>query len=273
MEKAIYERHLYEDTVLPFLYHHEKMAPESCFSGRLHWHENLEFLRCTKGEGEAINSGNRHTFLPGELVSVNTNELHSFKHKHGVGIEYDCLIIDSLFCKENGIPIDSVRFSSHINDPAAAVLYDRAYNACESEGDFKKLCARTAVLDFLLYMCRNHLSSQHTQPSSPNAEQIKKAVKHIKDNYMNPLSLTEVSSVAGFSAYYFSREFKKFTGTTFVSFLNNLRCERAAAALRQGATVTEACFGCGFNDVGYFSRTFLKVMGAPPSHYKNKGHL
>ena len=270
MGAALYERHLYKDSDLPFLFHKETMHAENRFADRLHWHENLEFARSISGEGLVRCSANTLTLCPEEIVSINSDELHSFNHPFGVSTEYYCLIVDAQFCRENGIPIDTVGFKFHIKDKKATALFDVAYSACNAEGKFKNLSARTAVLKFLLYLCQNHLSAEGTHSAANYAEPIKKAIKYIKSNFMNPISLDEISAISGFSVYYFTREFKKFTGTTFVSFLNNVRCEKAAAMISGGASVGEACMNCGFNDIGYFSRTFLKIMGVPPSHYKNK---
>lgn len=273
MKTALYERHLYKDLEIPFLFHKEIMPADKNFADRLHWHENLEFSRPTIGKGLVRCSANSITMSPDEIVAINSDEIHSFNHPPATHSEYCCLIVDAQFCKENGIPVDSINFKLHINDKKATELYDIAYDACTNESPFKNLEARTAVLNFLLYMCRNHLADEGSLPASTYAEPIKKAIKYIKHNYAKPISLDEISSISGFSSYYFTREFKKLTGTTFVSFLNTFRCEKAAAMLGGGATVTEACFGCGFNDIGYFSRTFLKIMGTSPSAYKsNESH-
>lgn len=268
MENVIYERHSYKNyrsRQLPFICHSDYLSPESSYS-RVHWHENPEFLRCTSGAGETLSAAERYDFSPEDIAVINPNEPHNFSPKSDKGINYDCLIVDALFCKENGIDIENLRFETKIKDSKAVALYDKAFKACMEDGEFQSLAARTYVLEFLLYMCRNHLVSSENKISVSGMEEIKKTVTYIRNNYMNPITLQKAADVAGFSVYYFSREFKKVTGLTFVTFLNMVRCENAAKQLRKGTNVTEVCFACGFKDLSYFSRTFSKIMGVSPSN-------
>lgn len=264
----MYERHTYKhyvDKKVPFIFRTDYISgPEKLISG-FHWHENLEFLCCNFGSGEAMTEANVFPFLPGDIITINTNSPHRFCNSMGCDIEYNCLIVDVGFCKENGINVERLYFLTRVSDIAATELFKRAFNACKGEGDFHSLTARTRVLEFLLYMCENNLSNGDNVVSVSSIEAIKKSVSFIRSNYSEGITLQDAADVAGFSVYYFSREFKKVTGQTFVTFLNTVKCEYAARMLREGANVTQACFACGFKELGYFSRTFSRLIGVLPS--------
>ncbi len=267
LENVTYERHSYKkykSQELPFIYHEDKLCGGTIHTG-VHWHENPEFLMCKTGRGEVLADAEKIDFCPNDIICINPNAPHSFSCRDGSGINYDCLIIDVAFCKENGIDIENFKFSSKISDSKTCEYYRKAFNACMEECDFQSLKARTYVLEFLLYMCSNHISRNSNKISVSATEEIKKAILYVRNNYMKPITLQEVADVAGFSVYYFSREFKKVTGLTFVTFLNMVRCENAAKKLHKGANVTDACFACGFKEISYFSRTFRKIMGVSPS--------
>lgn len=267
MENAFYERHsykIYKGKQLPFICHSDYLPADSMIT-RVHWHENPEFLRCKEGGGETLCAAERYDFDPGDIFVINPNEPHNFNSKSQEGVNYDCLIVDAMFCKENGIDIEKLRFETKICDSVACEYYDKAFKACMEDTEFQSLTARTYVLQFLLYMCQKHLISSQNKISVTGMEEIKKSVTYIRNNYMNSITLQEAADVAGFSVYYFSREFKKVTGLTFVTFLNMVRCENAAKRLRKGANVTDVCFSCGFKELSYFSRTFSKIMGVTPS--------
>jgi AraC-like DNA-binding protein len=40
--------------------------------------------------------------------------------------------------------------------------------------------------------------------------------------------------------------------------------------LRDGRSVTETCYACGFNNPGHFSRIFARRFGCSPSLYLRK---
>lgn len=268
MEKVVYERHSYrhyKSKTLPFIFHTDVLSGFEKFSSSLHWHENIEFLCCVSGSGEATTQANVYSFNEGDVITINSNSPHSFSNIPEKQIVYNCLIVDSGFCKENGINVEGLTFNCKTVDKTATKLYLEAFNACSNECEFHSLLARTKVLQFILYMCQNHLVSNENNTSISSMEAIKKSVSFIRNNYSESITLNDAADVAGFSVYYFSREFKKVTGQTFVTFLNTVRCERAARMLREGTNVTNACFACGFKELGYFSRTFSRIMGCPPS--------
>jgi len=267
MEKIKYESHSYEiykSKELPFICHYDVRNYGFCPSN-IHWHENPEFLRCVKGDGVAITEAEKIDFVKDSIIAINPNEPHDFTCVADNELCYNCLIIDADFCKDNGIDIENLKFEVKTTDKKACEYYDKAFDACMNETQFQSLTARTYVLEFLLYMCRNHLVMSQNKISVSGMEEIKKTVTFIRNNFMKPITLEEAAEVAGFSVYYFTREFKKVTGTTFVTFLNTVRCRNAAKMLRKGASVTDVCFACGFKEISYFSRTFKKIMGVTPS--------
>ncbi len=270
MDNAFYEKHsysIYKSEQMPFICHRDTNL-KSGFVNSANWHENPEFLRCIGGKGEVFSAGEKYSFNKGDIISVNPNSPHSVSSVESV--IYDCLIVDYQFCKDNGIDIDSVNFVSQVNDKRAYKLYDEAIKACNNMSPLQSLKARTYVLEFLLYMCENHLQSSQRRQALTAMEEIKNAMIYIRNNYKNAITLKEVADVSGFSVYHFSREFKKVTGLTFVTFLNTVRCEGAARRLRRGKSVTESCFEVGFKDISYFSRTFTKLMGITPSSLLKK---
>ena len=46
------------------------------------------------------------------------------------------------------------------------------------------------------------------------------------------------------------------------------RLKAAHAMLREGRSVTETCYACGFNNVSNFNRQFLAQKNMPPSRFR-----
>jgi AraC-like DNA-binding protein len=67
------------------------------------------------------------------------------------------------------------------------------------------------------------------------------------------------------STFHFIRVFAELIGSPPHRHLLQVRLRRAHEMLREGRTVTETCFACGFNNLSHFSRTFARHFGRNPS--------
>jgi len=95
---------------------------------------------------------------------------------------------------------------------------------------------------------------------------VKQAIRHITDNYAEPLTITTVANAVSLNSVYFGTLFKKETRMAFRDYLNTVRLNHAEDMLRTGKwNVSEVAHNCGFTDVFYFSRLFKKHKGIPPS--------
>lgn len=91
-------------------------------------------------------------------------------------------------------------------------------------------------------------------------------------NYAQRLSVPDLASRALMSPAHFARKFRAAYGETPYSYLMTRRIERAMALLRQGATVTDACFAVGCASLGSFSSRFTEIVGETPSQYRQRNH-
>ncbi len=91
-------------------------------------------------------------------------------------------------------------------------------------------------------------------------------------DYAEPLDVPAMARAALMSTAHFSRKFRETYGETPYSYLMTRRIERAKALLRQGMSVTDACFAVGCTSLGSFSSRFTEIVGEPPSHYRSRDH-
>lgn len=88
--------------------------------------------------------------------------------------------------------------------------------------------------------------------------------------YQGKITIDEVAQLCELTKSAFCRYFKKNTGNTFIQFLNQYRVSQAKRHLAKGKTVSETCFICGFESLSYFNRSFKKITGENPSHYRRE---
>ncbi len=108
--------------------------------------------------------------------------------------------------------------------------------------------------------------------SSNAHDLVEKAKDYIKEHYNeSDLSVDRISSVLNVSPNYFSTLFRKKTGHTFVTYLTNLRMEKAKWLLDNTDEKAYIIAGMiGIDEPNYFSYVFKKAYGISPSKYRQK---
>jgi two-component system response regulator YesN len=108
-------------------------------------------------------------------------------------------------------------------------------------------------------------------PAIERSQSLAQALSYVESNYAEKIQLATVARICNLSPFQFSRNFKKENGLTFRDFVIKLRIDRAAKLMRESdASVTEAAFVVGFNDLSYFARMFRRQLGVSPSHYRDE---
>jgi AraC family transcriptional regulator, regulatory protein of adaptative response / methylated-DNA-[protein]-cysteine methyltransferase len=80
-----------------------------------------------------------------------------------------------------------------------------------------------------------------------------------------------IAREAGFSQPHFHRAFKRIAGVTPGAYSKALREGRAVAALKAGASVTEAIYDAGYGSSSRFYETLAPKLGFKPSAYAKAG--
>ncbi len=96
------------------------------------------------------------------------------------------------------------------------------------------------------------------------------AVLYIYSHFRESLSIEAAAAHVHYSVNYFYHSFQNHTGTTFRSFLHNLRLDYAMNLIRfTDLTISDICYECGYNSVQYFSTAFRKRFGKSPKNFIN----
>lgn len=101
-------------------------------------------------------------------------------------------------------------------------------------------------------------------------EKLDDIFSYVEANYQEVLTLQDIAAVSGYSSFYFTKFFKKNTGKTFLSFLNDYRIDKAKWLLiNSDLPVSEIITQTGFESDKTFYRLFKRSMEMAPLEYRN----
>ena len=64
--------------------------------------------------------------------------------------------------------------------------------------------------------------------------------------------------------------FRQLTGSSFTQYLKNYRLEMAAKLISEGKVrISDAAVSCGFNNLSYFTRSFVEKYGMTPREFRS----
>ena len=271
----VYETHNLENKELPFICHTNWTYKKGKGFGASNWHENIEILHIKDGAG-VIASGLQHINVKsGDIVIINTNNLHSFG-AFDEDMTYDCLIIDRSFGLSSGIDTNMLSFAEHFTDERIARLMISVATEWKAPTDssFHVLKIRSYVQQLLCILCTEYSHpKQDTEGNARILSCVKSAIEFIQSSYDQSISLDDVAEFVGINKYYLAHEFHRITNYSFVAYLNITRCRVAKKLLIQGdKSISEIARLCGFENSSYFAKMFFKYEGVRPGEIKrNKG--
>lgn len=257
---SFYENHLF-DKELPVIFHLDNLEnPEkkSCLSN---WHENIELIYCVEGKGSAVINSDHIELSQGSVLVINSGDIH-YIVSETPKMRYYCLIIYSDFLKAFGMDVENVFFCKNVTDACGKEFFEKIVEEFAGKPPFYQTIVKGYIVSYMGYLCRNYTCEKSGHGDN---SRIKQGLTYIREHFTEDLSVEQIAFHAGFSRYYFSRQFKNVTGMTVMKYVEFLRCRYARELLEGGASVSKAAMECGFGDLSYFTKVFKRQHGVLPS--------
>ena len=114
-----------------------------------------------------------------------------------------------------------------------------------------------------------HIAKQRIKPEDEAFMQraMKFIEEHIDDSNINIGDMAEATLT---SRSGLNRKMKSLLGVTPLDFIREARIRKACLLLKEGMSVNDVAYGCGFSDPKYFGKCFKAEMGMTPTEYRNK---
>ena len=102
-------------------------------------------------------------------------------------------------------------------------------------------------------------------------KRLKMIFNYIRDHFMEPIALEDISAQVFMTPQSFCRFFKKSTQKTFTNFLNEYRINHATKLLSEtDVDIKTICYESGFNNLSNFFRNFKKITQLTPNAYRDE---
>lgn len=94
-------------------------------------------------------------------------------------------------------------------------------------------------------------------------------INYINENYMQPISLNDMSRALGVGKYHLSRVFSDKMNVSFSDYINGIRVSWARnMLLNTNKNITQIAYDCGFQSIRTFNRAFSKVYFVSPRDFR-----
>ncbi|MGH8435956.1 MAG: helix-turn-helix domain-containing protein [Pseudomonas sp.] len=107
------------------------------------------------------------------------------------------------------------------------------------------------------------------QSSHPAYEKLAAVDAHIREHYAQPISLKDLTAIAGLSVAQLERHCKRIFQLTPRQMIHKARLGAASQLLAGEQPITDIALRCGYTDHSAFSRQFKALTGLSPSQYRD----
>lgn len=243
---------------------------------RAHIHSEVEMLYCLEGDCDLVLAGEPYHLQQHELLLVEKLTAHEILGGNGLRMaiqvgslflgeqykQFSCITFKNPVLSLRDLPEDAVNLRKlrqlfeEIADEYAQT--GKRYTSLNIRGNIYKIC------HIIMQQYLDHASRPwHV------TDDIHTVLELVHNHYNEPLDVETAAQRINYGKSSFCFHFKKVTGQTFHTYLNNFRIKKAVHLLLETSSSIESiAYMVGFNDSKTFSRVFKAITGNSPRDYR-----
>jgi AraC-like DNA-binding protein/quercetin dioxygenase-like cupin family protein len=258
-----------------------------------HYHNYIEILYGISGTHEVILNGKSHSFTKGDLVLINSKEVHQIDSCSQEGGEYFVLrfepevIFSNMFhnhlhlkyvlpfiletSKHQKIIKEEIIRDTFIQE----LLYDIS-KEFEMRTFGYELAVQNHIGRIFLWILRYfHETSTEFMKSALTditfIGRLQPSFDYVLEHFNEEIKATEVADLCNMSSSYFSRTFNKHMGMNFNEYVNYVRITEAEKLLvSTSLNITEVANAVGFSTTSYFIKLFKAYKNISPKQFRKE---
>lgn len=270
---------------------HENILPGPILCAPVHAHKYIEVLYCISGVHEILLNRKLYTFSKGDMVLINSKELHQIKAITNEISDYIVVRFepDILYTSyQNAFELKYL-LPFTLNETAAKKVFPsdviektflpEIFQELLKDYTEKTYCYEFAIrtnicrifLWILRYWKQNGVVMHSAISDDRLIEQFKPALEYINKHCARDISASDMAEFCHMSYSYFSRMFKKVVNKSFREYLNYQRIKKAELLLATtDLSITDIAMQTGFSTSSYFIQQFKLIKHVSPKQFRNK---
>ncbi|MBP1044819.1 helix-turn-helix domain-containing protein [Enterococcus sp. BWM-S5] len=252
-----------------------------------HWHRELELIYVTKGTITLGINDQPYTLSEGGIVFINSGDIHYVLASPGserLVYQFDFSFFSSVSTEEADIshsfpdifPL-SIHWSEEDQKKVREIL-ENVYLENRERHPGYQYVIKSAIFQLAVLFIRKLPKRENRKVQEINGiknneilEKLDQVFRYVENRYQQHISLQDAASEVGYSPFYFTRFFKKNTGKTFITFLNDYRIDKAKWLLiNSDKNVSQIISEVGFESDKTFYRLFKNSLMLSPLEYRKK---
>ncbi|MDD5602584.1 MAG: AraC family transcriptional regulator [Eubacteriales bacterium] len=290
-EYYVEKRETREKMPLQFSVHIQKSSAAITMAGA-HIHDFIEIIYALSGEYQILLNTKEYFFGEGDMVLINSNEIHNIVSLHKGNNQYAVVKFEpeliytasqSLFEVKYILPF-IMKESTHQKifkkgDIKNTIIPDIMSNILREYDDKKygyELAIRANIFNLFLFILRSWNARNVDLNISQDINKsivlrLQKVLDYIENNCQNDITALEMSNLCNLSYSYFSKIFSKTMRKNFREYLNYVRISKAEKLLATSDfNITDIAMEAGFSTSSYFVQQFKRYKGISPKQFQIK---
>ena len=232
-----------------------------------HYHNYYEIYYLEEGERYDM-----YLLRPGEMILFSPYILHRSYGDENVPFKRIVLYFqsDEINCQELSKALD---YGNGVYKPQLKIrptihrILEELLIESDTTSEFVRGYRHTLVNALLFVMM------MQTQKQNPRRQEklnrMSQIINYIHMHYHEDILLEEIAKTFFISPYHLCREFKRYTNSTVVQYVNITRIMNAQRKFMEtDKNITEISKETGFSNITHFNRVFKAVTGMTPSGYR-----
>ena len=254
-----------------------------------HWHDEWEIVFLLSGKVSVFIGGCELALNAGEGYFANSGVLHSAQLRSKTGWQHAMVFSPGIIASQGDIiwntyvsPIIThenlpfIRLTPDIAWQKEILSYaEKAWFCGAHEKPDYALTVRSTLSQIACLMLHNiGTEAEHPFTSKMQRDElrIKKTLYFIETHFREQITIDDIAASANISVSTLLRLYHDILHTTPIQYVLKYRLDqiRDELMLSPASSIAEIAYSCGFNDISYFNRCFLKEYGTTPSSFRRK---
>lgn len=234
-----------------------------------HRHDTYAFGLTLSGVQCFDYRGSRRDSLTGHAIVLHPDEVHNGRSGIAEGFSYRMLYVEPRLIRaamgERGkaLPFVSAAVTQDVRLVGAV-----AHALRDLDAPLDEFAAGDILLPLADALLELDPSVLRQGSKLIDRTATERARQHLDANAGKTVDSSELEAITGLDRFALARHFRAAFGTSPYNYLVMRRLQRARRLLRDGVSLAEAAFACGFADQSHLTRQFRRAYGVTPGRWR-----